>query len=224
MRLLVVIILLAICMAPVMDLREAKAVEYEKSVDKATLDAARDLADELLKPDEDTAAPLVYQAPNEIQKGAYKGLEKMQRELEGLSTPSTEEQKARRRDIIALFLAYEFSESEARAVLSYLRSGVYSKIAKATLKAVAESMNKCAFHPTFDIDISGDFDPERLKLAATIARQMKATGLQMLSCGTIVLQTTLARDMTAEEIDTEIAFEVLGGRAKVRHPFGTTEI
>ena len=91
MRLLVVIILLAVCMAPAMDLREANAIEFEKSVDKATLDAARDLADELLKRDEDTAAPLVYKAPNEIQKGAFKGLEKMQKELEGLSTPSTEE-------------------------------------------------------------------------------------------------------------------------------------
>ena len=74
-------------------------------------------------------------------------------------------------------------------------------------KRSPNSINKCAFHPTFDIDLSGDFDAERLKLAAIIAKQMKATGLQMLSCGTLILQTALAREMTVEEMNIEIAFE-----------------
>lgn len=207
MHSLVFFLLFAVVTAAVLTKNTTIAMSTESDIatDKARLDAARELAKILYEEDHDKDAKT---PDNEDIKKLNKHLEALSK-LKKPFEPLTEDAKERRNEITARFLAQKLTEIESKSIIEYLRTGTFEKLYNIIAKSINDSMIKCGFKPNFEIDLSEDVDAQKLSLVRQLAgnNDLRATGLPMLACGSLLMENTLARELTVEELNTQIAFE-----------------
>jgi len=179
-------------------------IEVDPTSDKIRLEAARELVTFLYKPEraEPGKEPTAEDVFPELQGDFLAEIQKMYE-------PVTDEAKERRDDVIARFLSRKLSAIESRAITDYLRTGVDIKISDIEIRVLHKTFKECTFGPDFSIDINKTVDHQKLDLARQFMdiSPLTASHLAMLACSTVLMEYTLASELTIEELNTAVAFE-----------------
>ena len=151
--------------------------------------------------------PSDSRAGDEKDPMGFQALRRMQNNVQKMYAPVSPEAARRRDELVARFLARQFSAAEMREIAAFLARNLLEKMEDAILAAVQATMGKCGFNPTYDIDAAPPVDPEKRELIYKLADVRDATGssLPILACQDVLAEQAWSQ-MSVDELRAVVAF------------------
>jgi hypothetical protein len=175
--------------------------------DPDRVEAARALTRVLFRDEDKVVPPPDSKAGDEKDPMGFKALGSMQDKWAKMYTPVSPEAARRRDDIVARFLARQFSAPEMSEIAAFLERNLLEKMEDALMAAAQTTLGKCGFNPTFDIPTPPPLDPEKRALIHKLADVRDATGssLPILACQDVLVEQAWSQ-MAVEELRAVVAF------------------
>jgi hypothetical protein len=137
----------------------------------------------------------------------FHALRRMQDNVQKMYAPVSPEAARRRDELVARFLARQFSAAEMREIAAFLARRLLEKMEDALVAVAQATMEKCGFNPTFDIDPAPAVDPEKRELIYKLANVRDAMGssLPNLACQEVLVEQAWSQ-MSVDELRAVVAF------------------
>jgi hypothetical protein len=129
-------------------------------------------------------------AGDEKDPMGFHALRRMQDNVQKMYAPVSPEAARRRDELVARFLARQFSAAEMREIAAFLARRLLEKMEDALVAAAEATMGKCGFNPTYDIDPAPPVDPEKREIIYKLAEVRDATesSLPILACQDVLAE------------------------------------
>jgi hypothetical protein len=192
---------------PVRAQTAAPPVNAAAEPDKDTLDAARALTRVLFSEENQVMPPSDSKAGDEKDPIGFQALRRAQDKWQKMYAPVSPEAASRRDELVARFLARQFSAAEMREITAFLARNLLEKVEDALQAAAQTAIGKCGFNPTFDIDPTPPVDPEKRELIYKLADVRDATGssLPILACLDVLAEQAWSQ-MSLDELRAVVTF------------------
>ena len=175
--------------------------------DKDALNAARTLTGVLFSDETQAMPPSDSKAGDKNDPLGIHTLRRMQNNVQKMYAPVSPEAARRRDELVARFLARQFSAAEMREIAAFLSRNLLEKMEDTLVAAVEATMAKCGFKPTYDFEAAPPVDPEKRELIYKLADVRDATGssLPILACQDVLAEQAWSQ-MTVDELRAVVAF------------------
>jgi hypothetical protein len=175
--------------------------------DKDTLDAALALTRVLFSDENQVIPPTDSRAWDEKDPMGFRAMRGVRDNLQKMYAPVSPEAARRRDELVARFLARQFSAAEMREIAAFLARNLLEKMEDALLAAAETTMGKCGFNPTYDIGPAPTVDPEKRALIYMLAdvRDVTGSSLPILACQDVLVERAWSQ-MSVDDLRAVVAF------------------